>query len=135
MVRIRLQRFGRRNRPCYRLVAAEGRNPRDGRALEILGTYDPIQTDAAKVYNLKPERIQHWLTTGAQPSDTARSILKRHGIALPWEERLAREKAKMIAERKAGGGKPKGKGKKKGGAALTEAEVASKKAKRQAKRV
>jgi small subunit ribosomal protein S16 len=70
--------MGAKKRPSYRIVAADSRSPRDGRFIEIVGTYDPI-TDPATI-TLKADRIQHWLSVGAQPSDTVRDIIKRAGV-------------------------------------------------------
>lgn len=138
MVRIRLQRHGRKNRPYYRLVAADSRSPRDGRMLEILGTYDPLQTDEAKLANLNAERIQHWLAVGAQPSETATSLLKRIGVALPWVERAAVKKAAAVAEKRkdkpARGPKAK-RAPKAAGEPAAPVDASSKKAKREAKRL
>ncbi len=75
-VRIRLARHGTTNRPFYRIVAANSQSPRDGRYIELLGTYDALQDPA--VVALKPERINYWLSVGAKPSDTVKSIFKRH---------------------------------------------------------
>lgn len=77
MIKLRLRRMGAKKRPSYRIVAADSRSPRDGRFIEIVGTYDPI-TDPATI-TLKADRIQHWLSVGAQPSDTVRDIIKRAG--------------------------------------------------------
>lgn len=74
-VKIRLARYGAKKRPFYRIVAADIESPRDGKFLEILGTYDPLQ-DPAKV-NIESERIHYWIGQGAIPSDTVRSILKK----------------------------------------------------------
>ncbi len=74
-VRIRLRRVGARNRPAYRIVVADGRSPRDGRFIENIGTYDPKQTENNCTVNL--DRARYWITRGAQPSDTVRSILKK----------------------------------------------------------
>ena len=82
MVRIRLKRMGRRHRPSYRLTAVDGRSARDGRVLEELGFYDPAHRNPDLQCNLKTERIEHWLKVGAQPSETARDLLKRAGIAV-----------------------------------------------------
>ncbi len=80
MVVLRLRREGTKNRPFYRIVAADQRFPRDGRFLEILGTYDPlIKGDNYKV-NL--EAAQKWISVGAQPSETVASILKKATKAL-----------------------------------------------------
>ncbi len=76
MVKIRLQRFGSAKRPFYRIVAADALAKRDGRFLEIVGTYDP-RADQVKLNN---ESIEKWLNVGAQPTDTVRSILKKAGV-------------------------------------------------------
>jgi small subunit ribosomal protein S16 len=74
-VRIRLRRVGTKNVPSYRIVVADGRSPRDGRFIENLGTYDPRK--AENNFKVDLERAKFWLSKGAQPSDTVRSILKR----------------------------------------------------------
>lgn len=76
MVRIRLARFGAKKRPFYRIVAADSRAKRDGRFIEVLGTYDP-RTDPPSS-TLKEDRIRYWLSVGAQPTDAVRQILKAH---------------------------------------------------------
>ena len=80
MVRIRLKRMGRRHRPSYRLTAVDGRLARDGRVIEELGLYDPDNKNPDLQLRLKNDRIEHWLSVGAQPSDTARDLLKKAGI-------------------------------------------------------
>lgn len=75
-VRIRLARYGTNNRPCYRIVAADSRARRDGRFIELLGSYDPLKEPAA--VTLKEERIKYWLSKGAKASETVASILKKH---------------------------------------------------------
>ena len=80
MVRIRMQRMGRRHRPFYRINAIDQRTRRDGRIIENLGWYDPIATDPDKQLSLKPERIKYWLSVGAQPSDTMRDILVKNDL-------------------------------------------------------
>lgn len=82
-VRIRLKRIGRRHRPAYRLTAVDSRRARDGRVLEELGSFDPICKVAEKSISLKRERIEYWLSVGAQPSDTVRRMLEKQGIAKP----------------------------------------------------
>lgn len=84
MVKIRLTRVGAKNKPAYRIVAMDSREPRDGKHLEILGFYDP-KTDPATV-QLKEDRILYWLSQGAQPTDTVLSLLKKHGI---WDKFLS----------------------------------------------
>lgn len=77
-VRIRLKRMGAKKRPFYRLVVADSRAARDGRVIETLGHYDPLKEPAQVVINA--ERAKSWLSEGAQPSDTARRLLKQAGI-------------------------------------------------------
>ena len=77
-VRIRLSRVGATKRPAYRVVAIEGRKPRDGRSLEILGYYDPL-TDPATV-KIEAERVRTWISNGAQPSDTVVRLLRQVGL-------------------------------------------------------
>lgn len=78
MVKIRLRRMGAKKRPFYRLVVADSRTARNGRFIELVGTYDPNLEPPA--INLNKERIDYWLGTGAQPSDTARWLLKSQGF-------------------------------------------------------
>ena len=79
-VKLRLKRFGRRHRSCYRVNAIDSRTPRDGRVIEELGWYDPQAADADKQVSLRRERIEYWLGQGAQPSETVAKLLKRNGI-------------------------------------------------------
>ena len=79
-VKLRLKRTGRRHLPCYRLNAIDSRAPRDGRAIEELGLYDPLQKDPDKQINFKRERIEYWLSVGAQPSETVANLLETAGI-------------------------------------------------------
>ncbi len=81
-VKIRLSRFGRRKRPFYRIIAADSRSPRDGKFLEILGYYDPLKEPAE--VKIDHEKALKWLKVGAQPTDTARSLLSREGIMLKF---------------------------------------------------
>jgi len=75
--------MGRKNRPYYRIGAYDNRTRRDGRAIEFLGTYDPIAKDEDKQVTLVDDRIRHWLSVGAQPSETVTSMLKKKGIEIP----------------------------------------------------
>lgn len=77
MVRIRMQRQGRRNRPFFRINAVDQRARRDGRVIEALGWFDPLAADSTKQIQLNGERIQYWLSVGAQPTDTVRDMLGR----------------------------------------------------------
>ena len=80
-VKLRLKRFGRRHRSFFRLNAIDSRNPRDGRVIEELGWYDPNAKTADEQTSLNRDRIEYWLGVGAQPSDTVRDLLTKHGIA------------------------------------------------------
>ena len=79
-VRIRLKKMGRLHRPFFRINACDSHAPRDGKVLECLGTYDPLEKDDAKQLVLDRERVVWWLDHGAQPSETVWSLLKREGI-------------------------------------------------------
>jgi small subunit ribosomal protein S16 len=76
-VKIRMTRMGRRHRPFFRINAVESRTPRDGRILEKLGHYDPLEKDADKMYVLNKERIEYWLGQGAVASETCAEIFKK----------------------------------------------------------
>lgn len=77
-VKLRMIRMGAKKRPFYRVVAADSRSPRDGRFIEMLGTYDPTKNPA--VVTLKEDEILKWLNQGAQPSDTVKNLLSKQGI-------------------------------------------------------
>ena len=77
-VKIRLSRQGRKKAPFYRLVVADSRSPRDGKFIELVGTYNPMTDPAAVTIN--EERVLYWLKNGALPSDTARGLLRKQGI-------------------------------------------------------
>ena len=74
-VAIRLRREGALNRPYFKVVVTDKRSPRDGKFIEIVGTYDPKK--AGQNSTLKLDRIEHWISKGAQPSDTVRSLIKK----------------------------------------------------------
>ncbi len=96
MVRIRMQRLGRRNRPYYRIAAAEQRTRRNGPIIEALGFYDPVEKNVEKQLRINEERVKYWLEKGAQPSETIRDILAKRGLVdkASWEaDRLERRKA------------------------------------------
>jgi small subunit ribosomal protein S16 len=101
-VKIRMTRMGRRHRPFFRINAVDSREPRDGRILEKLGHYDPIEKDPTKQIVLNNERVKYWLDNGAIPSDTVSQILLCQGIKTKYAEtktaRLA--KARAIASSK-----------------------------------
>lgn len=77
MVRIRLKRMGRRHKPSYRLTAVDIRRSRDGKVLEELGYYDPDHKSPELRCNLNMDRVDYWLSVGAQPSETAAKLLKK----------------------------------------------------------
>lgn len=77
-VKLRLKRMGAKKRPFYRIVAADSRSPRDGRFIELLGTYNPIVTPAE--VKLEEEVVMKWLRNGAEPTDTVRDLLKQEGL-------------------------------------------------------
>lgn len=78
-VKIRMKRLGRRHRPFFRICAMDVRQPRDGRALEELGIYDPMVPDTDARAILNGERIAYWLSVGAQPSEKVKVLIKKYG--------------------------------------------------------
>ena len=83
MVRIRMKSFGRRHRPFFRICAMDARSPRDGRAIEELGHYDPMVRNKEARTVLNVNRIRYWLSVGAQPSEKVQALLNRHGVKKP----------------------------------------------------
>lgn len=94
MIKIRLRRMGAKKRPFYRIVAAEHSSPRDGRFIEVLGHYDPLTEPAT--LKVEAERVQHWLSNGAKPTETVESLLKKAGV-IPAET-FYNKKTKVNAE-------------------------------------
>lgn len=84
MVKLRLKRMGKKGDPFYRIVAADSRSPRDGRFIEQIGTYNP--TKAEEKVTLDKELAKKWLSNGAQPTDTVRSILSHEGVLKEMHE-------------------------------------------------
>ena len=80
MVRIRMTRSGRKNRPFYRIQVVDSRVRRDGVGIEQLGWYDPVARDEAKQLNLNEERAKYWISKGAQPSETLRDIFAKKNL-------------------------------------------------------
>ena len=78
MVKIRLQRFGAHKAPKYRIVAADSKSPRDGKFLEVVGTYNPLTNPA--IVTVDAEKVQAWLAKGAQPTQTVKNILVANNI-------------------------------------------------------
>lgn len=102
-VRIRLKKMGRKARPFFRLCAVDSRAPRDGKVIEELGTYDPMVRDTDARVVLKRERIDYWMSVGAQPSEKAGVLIKKYGTdgthVAVQEEALGRLKAKRNRRR------------------------------------
>ena len=100
-VKIRLRRTGRKKQPMFRIVVADSRSPRDGKFIEVIGQYAPRSGDTA--INLETDRVNYWLNSGAQPTDTVRSLLRKAGVLKArHEQRLASKltgKAIPVAER------------------------------------
>lgn len=96
MVKIRLRRMGAKKRPFYRIVVADSRTARDGRFIELIGTYDPNMDPPA--ITLNKERAEYWLGNGALPTDTARALLKREGFMGGVTEKAPRPKKSAKAE-------------------------------------
>ncbi|MEM7201870.1 MAG: 30S ribosomal protein S16 [Planctomycetota bacterium] len=124
VVKLRLKRFGRLNHPTYRLCAADSRWPRDGRVIETLGYYLPKEKKEAEQVKLNAERVSYWISVGAQPSETARSLMRRAGIELPTKARKKPTKKRKAKAKPFSPPRRKGK-KAKGGAAAPPAEGAS----------
>jgi small subunit ribosomal protein S16 len=78
MVKIRLRRMGAKKNPYYRIVVADSRNPRDGRSIEEIGTYNPL-TEPSEL-KVDAERALAWIKNGAQPTDTVKTLLKKAGV-------------------------------------------------------
>lgn len=102
-VRIRMKQMGRTHRHYYRIVAIDHRQPRDGKVIEELGTYDPHVKNKAERVTLRPARIKYWKSVGALPSEQCEAIFKK--FMKKWEEieagnaaKTAEEAAKKAAE-------------------------------------
>ena len=83
-VKLRLKRMGAKQRPSYRIVAADSRSPRDGRFIETVGTYNPIANPAE--VHIDKEKAMKWLNNGAQPTDTVKTIFRQEGIMKEFAE-------------------------------------------------
>jgi small subunit ribosomal protein S16 len=105
VLKIRLRRTGARKRPSYRIVVAESTAPRDGKYVEIIGTYDPL-TDPATI-KLDGDRAKHWISVGAQPTERVVKLMAREGLvdaptyAAPAKTDAAEAKAESAPEAKA----------------------------------
>ena len=88
-VKLRLRRMGNKKRPFYRIVAADSRAPRDGRFIEIVGSYNPLTVPAE--VKIDEELALKWLNNGAQPSDTVRNLLSKQGIMQRFHEEKSKK--------------------------------------------
>ena len=95
MVKIRLTRMGDHKSPFYRVIVADSRSPRDGKFIEVLGTYDPHLDDWLK---LDADKAKKWIANGAQPTDTARALLVQAGVI---ETKKSTQKTKVEKKKKA----------------------------------
>jgi small subunit ribosomal protein S16 len=86
-VRIRMKKMGRKHRLYFRIVAIDSRQPRDGRVIEELGTYDPLVPDVDATTTLKPDRIKYWMSVGALPSERCAVLFKKY--LAKWEAKQA----------------------------------------------
>jgi small subunit ribosomal protein S16 len=102
MVRIRLRRMGAAKRPFYRVVVADSRSPRDGRFIENIGKYHPLEDPS--LIDIDGERALYWLSQGAQPSEQVRNLLKIEGI---WQRFEDGKKGSARPQRAPGASKPK----------------------------
>ena len=84
-VRIRMKMLGRKHRHYFRIVAIDGRQPRDGRVIEELGSYDPTVKNTDERVRLKPDRIKYWMSVGAKPSEKVAVLLKKYMDKLEQE--------------------------------------------------
>lgn len=80
MVKIRLKRFGAAKKPCYRIVVMDSREPRDGRCIEEIGTYQPIAKADSQI-TLNEERAKYWVGVGAQPTEIVAKLMNKKGLA------------------------------------------------------
>ncbi|MFM7149226.1 MAG: 30S ribosomal protein S16 [Gemmataceae bacterium] len=99
-VRLRMKQMGRKHRHYYRIVAVDGRKPRDGRVIEELGTYDPHVKVKEERCTLVPDRIKYWQSQGAQASERVEVLLKK--FMAKWEQKAAEAKAAPSAPAAAG---------------------------------
>ena len=98
-VAIRMKRMGRKNRAFYRICATDRRSPRDGRVIEVLGTYDPAVPDTDARCLLNNERVEYWLGVGAQPSDAVRVLIKKYGKNGTRVKEMEQARAKLSMPR------------------------------------
>ena len=102
-LKIRLRQQGRTNRAFYRLVVTDSRAPRDGKYVEALGWYNPIEAETDKKIAIKADRIQHWLSVGAQMTDNAANLIRQSAPHIIQEQsaKTREHRAKLADKRKA----------------------------------
>jgi len=93
-VKLRLRRMGAKQRPFYRIVVADSRSPRDGRFIEVVGTYNPI--DKKNEITLDEEKVMTWLNKGAQPTDTVKNILTKKGVLAKFKTSKVKPSVKKV---------------------------------------
>lgn len=101
-LKIRLRQQGRKNRAFYRLVVTDSRSPRDGKYVEALGWYNPIEAEDDKKLSFKNDRIQHWLNVGAQLTDNAANLIRVSAphIIKEQTEKVRAHRVKIASKRK-----------------------------------
>ncbi|MCA8939369.1 MAG: 30S ribosomal protein S16 [Planctomycetes bacterium] len=97
MVKIRFTQTGRAHRRLYRLVAADQKSPRDGRMIEVLGTYDPAAKEFDDKFKINEERVNHWLSVGGQPTPKVWALLRKKGINKATAKTVRQERSKANA--------------------------------------
>jgi small subunit ribosomal protein S16 len=102
-LKIRLRQQGRTNRTFYRLVVTDSRSPRDGKYVEALGWYNPVEAEDDKKMSFNTDRIQHWLDQGAQLTERAESLLKKSApsVVRQYTEKKVAHRARVAEKRKA----------------------------------
>ena len=90
-VKLRLKRMGSKQKPFYRIVAADSKSPRDGKFIELVGTYNPVK--GKEVVTVDEEKALKWLNNGAEPTDTVKSIFRSQGIMKKYAESKTKKKA------------------------------------------
>ncbi len=102
-LKIRLRQQGRTKRPFYRVVVTDSRRPRDGRYVETVGWYNPLETEAEKTISIKGDRVEHWLDQGAILTEKAHALVAQSNpeIAKAIKDKELARKQKVVAKRKA----------------------------------
>lgn len=102
-LKIRLRQQGRTKRPFYRVVVTDSRRPRDGRYVETVGWYNPLETEAEKYLNIKGDRVEHWLNQGAILTEKAHALVAKAApeVAKSIKDKVLARRQKEVAKRKA----------------------------------